>query len=72
MADELVHALALLGRDRRVRVVVLAASREGKAFCAGADLKSGRGGGRLPGRPEDHRDTFVPSSSFSPTQTRES
>ena len=59
MADELVHALGALGRDRRVRVVVLAASPEGRAFCAGADLKSGRGGGKLAGRAADHRDTFV-------------
>jgi enoyl-CoA hydratase/carnithine racemase len=45
-----------------VRAIVLAASPEGRAFCAGADLKSGRGAGKLAGRPEDHRDTSVPPS----------
>jgi Enoyl-CoA hydratase/isomerase len=70
MADELVHALTLLGRDRRVRVIVLAASREGKAFCAGADLKSGRRGGKLAGRPEDHRDSFVPTPLSAPSPRR--
>ena len=38
MIAELTQAFAAIARDRRVRVVLLAA--QGKAFCAGADLNA--------------------------------
>jgi enoyl-CoA hydratase/carnithine racemase len=55
MSNELVYALDYARRERKVRVVVLAA--RGDVFCAGGDLRS------MSGNPEDGPVSTVPAKS---------